>query len=73
MTFEPLGDYLEKLASTPRTLKSLTRRQILSMLAESASGELESECAPGKITLIANQIHQLALPKKLRDFLLFIE
>jgi len=74
ITLEPLGEYLERLASTPRTLKSITRRNILSLLAEnSASGEGESECMSGKTTLIANQIHQLELPKKLKDFLLFIE
>ncbi len=74
ITLEPLGEYLERLASTPRTLKSITRRNILSLLAEnSGSGDGESECMSGKTTLIANQIHQLELPKKLKDFLLFIE
>ncbi len=75
-TLEPLGEYLQHLASSPRTLKSITRRQILSLLVQndtSESGEAEGECGTGRTTLIANQIHQLTLPKKLKDFLLFIE
>lgn len=73
---EPLGEYLQHLASTPRTLKSITRRHIIGCLTQveefNDNASMDSNEA-AKSNVIATQIHKLDLPVKLKDFMLFIE
>lgn len=70
---ETLDTYLERLASTPRTLKSITRRHILNQLSEQQAKQTLGDNPLFKTEIVANQIFQLELPNKLKDYLLFIE
>ena len=71
---ESLDMYLERLASSPRSLKSITRRFILNRLAEvnnSQQTQSELQNNNSSIILIHQQLNKL--PKKLKNYLLFIE
>jgi len=66
---ESLDMYLEKLASTPRTLKSIVRRHVLNQLIQNQKMNKSTD----KLTAIAKQVEQLPLPRRIMDYLLFIE
>lgn len=83
---ETLDTYLERIASTPRSLKSITRRHILSDLTKSnqhnsvhvtrSCPELHAKDAAIKragSTSAAVKIMQLDMPTKLKEYLLFVE
>jgi hypothetical protein len=71
---EPLDMFLEKLASTPRSLKSISRRFILNRLAEvNNSQQNQSELQNNNSSIILTHQQLNKLPKKLKNYLLFIE
>jgi hypothetical protein len=72
-SIESLDMYLERLASTPRSLKSIVRRLILNKLIELQKSEKNHTEKNQELITIANQVSQLPLPKRIMDFLLFIE
>lgn len=69
---ESLDMYLERLVSSPRSLKSLCRRMILNRLSETQkiSNDLNNEVGLVQVT---SQIEQLSVPKRVKNYLLFIE
>ena len=70
---ESLDEYLERLVLTPRSLKSITRRAILSNLVERQNLKTNPNMTSSKEPLIINQVCQLPLPERVKEYLLFIE
>ncbi len=64
-SIESLDIYLENLASNPRSLKSIARRLILNRLTVNQTDKHKN--------VLANRVAQLALPNRIKDYLLFIE
>ena len=71
-SIEPLDMYLERLVSSPRSLKSICRRMILNRLKENGklANDLNSETSLIQVT---TQIDDLPAPKRVKNYLLFIE
>ena len=70
--------YLEKLTSTPRTLKSIVRRHVWGTLVElkksdEANSKVNKLHKVNSSVAVVNQIQKLPLPKRVKNFLLFIE
>ena len=72
-SIESLDMYLERLASTPRSLKSIVRRHILNRLIDSAKSDITHNRFQSSNCSIGQQVAQLPLPKRIMDYLLFIE
>jgi hypothetical protein len=82
--FESLDDYLERLSKTPRSLKSLCRRHILNRLVqleksrenifqETSKKQSQRSEIQNTTIIIANQVNQLPVSKRIKDYLLFIQ
>ncbi|RNA15339.1 hypothetical protein BpHYR1_010782 [Brachionus plicatilis] len=71
-SLESLDMYLERLVSSPRSLKSICRRMILSRLKENGklTNDLNNESTLIQVTA---QIDDLPAPKPVKNYLLFIE
>ena len=62
----PLEQHLERLVTLPRSLKAICRRQILNQMIEVQKKKLAK-------TLIGDQIGNLSLPKRVKNYLLYAE
>lgn len=71
-SIEPLDMYLERLVSSPRSLKSICRRMILNRLKENVKLANDLNNETGAIQ-VAAQIDDLPAPKRVKNYLLFIE
>jgi hypothetical protein len=72
-SMESLTMYLERLVSTPRSLKSIARRRILTEMRRKQQQQQQTAHDSHKLFSIANQMSHLALPKRVRNYMLFIE
>lgn len=72
---ESLEMYLERLVTSPRSLKSLARRFILNKLVESEKKKKQISDSNDSNSLlpISVQVSKLPLPKRIKNYLLFIE
>ncbi|CAF0923731.1 unnamed protein product [Brachionus calyciflorus] len=69
---ESLDMYLERLVASPRSLKSLCRRSILNRLSETQKLQNDLNNDNGLVQ-VASQIEDFNLPKRVKNYLLFIE
>jgi hypothetical protein len=74
---ESLDGYLERLTSNPRSLKSMTRRNILDRLVELQEARTQRQskhkATPLGLISTSNLVNQLPLPKRLKSYLLYFE
>lgn len=71
-SLESLEAFLERLETQPRSLKTLARRQVLNRLIE-VQKKRHYDNINEFVYLVKNQVIQLRLPKRIQNYLLFID